>query len=82
MNTDRIAPRLRRIKDLAQSIKLNALDLQDNARDLDSRPMWSDLIKEILIEVEEAVEGALDSIHEAQQRLDSMPVILSLRAAE
>lgn len=82
MNTDRIAPRLRLLKDLAQSIKLNALDLQDNARDLEARPAWSDLITEILSEVEGAMEDALDSVHEAQQRLDCMPIVVSLRAAE
>lgn len=70
------------IKALARSIADHTLDLQDELRDLRAKPFPNnDAIEIALIYVERMIDSALDSVHEAQQRLDSMPIQIPIREA-
>ena len=70
------------IKALARSIADHCLDLQDELRDLRAKPFpHNDAIEIALIHVEAMIDSALDSIHETQQRLDSMPIQIPVSEA-
>lgn len=76
----RIGHRLQTIEHLARNIIDNALDLQTECRELVARPVWQASITEVLIGAESLVSHALDAIHEAQQRHDSMPIQIPMAA--
>lgn len=77
-----MSERVETIKALARAIADHTLDMQDILRDLRAKPFpHSDAVEIALIYVERMVDSALDSIHETQQRLDSMPIFIPIKEA-
>ena len=76
MNTEHLSDdeRAKKMKELAHTIADASMDMQDLMRWWTAKPYKHERVVDIaLMYAEQFVESALDTIHETQQRNDSMP---------